>query len=588
MANLIRIQFNPNSVLNTRGEIRIFVKTGVSDYTYKEVVVSQITQSNAAFYIDFPNPPHAHVDGSDYTDFGIDIQAKIQSNRSINVIIDAINVVNTNLSPDTSGGTSAATSYMNVAMRTTSVEQLIASPTIINTTYIQGHGEYSSSDNGYRLGYNLTYAELANMPVKADPGRAWADPSILANYSISNSLTGCTTNNDTTNLPEGSSYSATITASSGYHFDPSNVSITMGGNALSPTFAGDYKSFTIYIPSVTSSVDISATATSDTPVSNYYTITNELTRCTTNNNASQIPEGSSYSAKLTSSAGYYFYTGNVVISMGSTIITPSLNKNGTYNVSIPQVTANVVITALASAEAPSPTAWRAEWVEIPTPNSPYDVVSSSIHQTADKIQLKVSAEDLVGTLNSQLTIESNLIHLYSDGKIVIEGENFNLDADGYITAVGAILENAKIQSERGSASNLYEVEITDGKILFSEGGNETAGIIYEIFDSRSSIHIQSNYSAYITSEDYAGIAAPSTQVGQWGGTLYIDAPNIQVNTSPDISSTAYVSLEFIDSTDPYSFDNCPIVDFDLEYDYSTGYAIGIDQGSITRTSFYGL
>lgn len=582
MANLIRIQFNPNSVLNTTyGEIRIFVKTGVSDYTYKEVVVSQITQANAAVYIDFPKPPHAHVDGSDYTDFGIDIQAKIQRNRGINVIIDAINVVNTNLSPDTSGGTSAATSYMNVAMRTTSVEQLIASPTIINYSYIEGHGEYSSSDNGYRLGFNLTYAELSSMPVKADPGRAWADPSVLANYSISNSLTGCTTNNNTTSLPEGSSYNATVTASSGFHFEAANVSITMGGNTITPTFASDYRSFTIFISSITSSVNISAMATSDTPVSTYYSITNELTRCTINNNASQIPRGSSYSAKLTANAGYYFYTGNVVITMGSTTITPTLNKNGIYNVSLVQVTDNVVITALASAEAPSPSAWRAEWVEVPTPNSPYDVVSSSIHQTADKIELKVSATDLVGTLNSQLTIASNLIHLYSDGKIVIEGENFNLDADGYLTAKGATLENADIISNNAYH---YGVKINDGKIGFTRNDVEGASIKYSGYDNGSVLEIGVEDDACAFFNSAAGIAgivgSTSTTIGDTDSShTYIYGSQIHIQNPNDglVQSLGYVEADI-------SNDVGGIEGLSWDVDYNTGYVYNLQITS--RHSYY--
>ena len=267
--------------------------------------------------------------------------------------------------------------------------------------------------------------------------------------------------------------------------------------------------------------------------------------------------------------------------MGSTTITPTLNQNGTYNVSIAEVTANVVITALAAAEAPAPSAWSAEWQEIPTPNAPYDVVSSSIHQTADQIQLKVSAEDLVGTLNSQLTIASNLIHLYSDGKIVIEGENFNLDANGHMTAAGATLK-----SERSLSGNTYGITIADGKISFNKNEYGTSAISFESYNYRDSLKMESNHSVDILADDYASIGADLTAIGYMGGKLYLNAPEVYFNTSPYEASSAFVQMEFVDVYDPSQHDSCPYTDIEFEYDQSTGYVIGLDEYNSVRSSFF--
>ena len=76
-----------------------------------------------------------------------------------------------------------------------------------------------------------------------------------------------------------------------------------------------------------------------------FRITNNLTGCTTNNGATSIDSGMSYTATLTPSSGYAFTL--VTVKMGGTDVTSSVYSNGT--ISIPAVTGAVVITALAEA-----------------------------------------------------------------------------------------------------------------------------------------------------------------------------------------------------------------------------------------------
>lgn len=81
-------------------------------------------------------------------------------------------------------------------------------------------------------------------------------------YSVTKNLTNCTINNNATQVVEGSAYSATITANSGYEL--SSVSMTMGGSAVSVSGG------VISIASVTGDIVITASAT-EKPVTPTYT-----------------------------------------------------------------------------------------------------------------------------------------------------------------------------------------------------------------------------------------------------------------------------------------------------------------------------
>lgn len=72
----------------------------------------------------------------------------------------------------------------------------------------------------------------------------------------------------------------------------------------------------------------------------YYTVTNNLTQCTTNNSATQAIGGQSYSATITAKSGYELKS--VTATMGGSAVSVS---NGKINIS--NVTGNIVITAVA-------------------------------------------------------------------------------------------------------------------------------------------------------------------------------------------------------------------------------------------------
>ena len=75
-------------------------------------------------------------------------------------------------------------------------------------------------------------------------------------YTITNTLTNCSNNNSATTIEEGSSYSATITANSGYTLDA--ITVTMNGTNITSSCVSEN---VITIANVTGNIAITATAT---------------------------------------------------------------------------------------------------------------------------------------------------------------------------------------------------------------------------------------------------------------------------------------------------------------------------------------
>ena len=83
----------------------------------------------------------------------------------------------------------------------------------------------------------------------------------------------------------------------------------------------------------------------DTPSS--YTITNNLTNCTTNNNNESVSSNSNYTATITANSGYVM--ASIVVTMGGADISDTAVSGNNINIS--SVTGNIVITAVASEQA---------------------------------------------------------------------------------------------------------------------------------------------------------------------------------------------------------------------------------------------
>lgn len=175
--------------------------------------------------------------------------------------------------------------------------------------------------------YTIKY-EMADSTVPI--GELVLDTAIY--YSITNSLTNCSNGNTETKVVEGKSYSATITANSGYAL--SSVKVTMGGVDITSSVVSGGN---INIVNVTGDVVITATATLDK-----VSVSNNLTNCVNSNTAISVDKGSNYSATITANDGYELKS--LTVTMGGSPVTVT---NGVINIA--SVTGNIVITAVAEA-----------------------------------------------------------------------------------------------------------------------------------------------------------------------------------------------------------------------------------------------
>ena len=83
------------------------------------------------------------------------------------------------------------------------------------------------------------------------------DITVIKEWAVTNTLSNCATNNSTAKVTDGDSYTATITANSGYTLDGATVSVTMGGVDITATA---YSNGVISIPAVTGAVVITVSA----------------------------------------------------------------------------------------------------------------------------------------------------------------------------------------------------------------------------------------------------------------------------------------------------------------------------------------
>ena len=91
--------------------------------------------------------------------------------------------------------------------------------------------------------------------ISGDAGEVVVPPQ---EYTVTNTLTGCTSSNAATTVTEGDTYYATITANSGYVLDGATVVVKMGGTVVTELY---YADGIISIPDVSGNIEITITAT---------------------------------------------------------------------------------------------------------------------------------------------------------------------------------------------------------------------------------------------------------------------------------------------------------------------------------------
>ena len=103
-------------------------------------------------------------------------------------------------------------------------------------------------------------SENYTINVPSVTGDLWIHAEGLLNPTITNNLTGCTTSNSATTCDYGDSYTATITANTGYSLEDASVLITMDG--IEQTGVYNATTGIISIPSVTGDLSITIIAVS--------------------------------------------------------------------------------------------------------------------------------------------------------------------------------------------------------------------------------------------------------------------------------------------------------------------------------------
>ncbi len=153
-------------------------------------------------------------------------------------------------------------------------------------------------------------------------------------YSIVRNLNGCTGSNTAVNIIEGEAYTDTFTRILGYTLEGATVSITMGGVDISDC----YSDGTLNIPSVTGNIVINISALEKEIVK--YSITRNLTNCTSLSDINEVTETESYTETFIPDIEYALLSPNITITMGGEDIT-NCYKNRVLN--IPSVTGDIVI-----------------------------------------------------------------------------------------------------------------------------------------------------------------------------------------------------------------------------------------------------
>ena len=167
-------------------------------------------------------------------------------------------------------------------------------------------------------------------------GDAWAGAA--TNYVVEQHLLNVVSSFVGSSVISGNPFEADLSADAGYTI--ASVVVTMGGVDVTAT-AYDSDTQQVSIDNVTGNIIITASAAKDT-----YTITQDLTHCTTDITETAVEYGASISGTVTADSTYSI--ASVTVEMGGVDITATAYDSTDDSITIASVTGNVVITATAS------------------------------------------------------------------------------------------------------------------------------------------------------------------------------------------------------------------------------------------------
>ena len=149
--------------------------------------------------------------------------------------------------------------------------------------------------------------------VSGDVGEVIVPPQ---EYTVTNTLTGCTNSNAAATVTEGDTYYATITASSGYVMTGATVQVKMGGTEVTALY---YADGVISIPDVSGNIEITITAAVYVP-----SYTNVLPTAVDPSTKSGVWDGKGYrNGTYASSSKPYYGTDAACWCTGAIAVQPS-------------------------------------------------------------------------------------------------------------------------------------------------------------------------------------------------------------------------------------------------------------------------
>ena len=149
--------------------------------------------------------------------------------------------------------------------------------------------------------------------ISGDAGEVVVPPQ---EYTVTNTLTGCTSSNTATTVTEGDAYYATITANSGYTMSGATVVVKMGGTVVTELY---YKNGVISIPDISGNIEITITAAVYVP-----SYTNVLPKAVDPGTKSGVWDGKGYrNGAYASSVKPYYGTDAACWCTGAIALQPS-------------------------------------------------------------------------------------------------------------------------------------------------------------------------------------------------------------------------------------------------------------------------
>ena len=213
----------------------------------------------------------------------------------------------------------------------------------------------------------------------------------IGTQKITNTLTNVINSNSQTTVTKYQPYNAEISVPDGYTI--SSVKVTMGGT------------------------DITNSVFKGTKTNLYRAVTKNLTNCTLDNSKNKVIDGQGYVANILVNEGYTLEGGTLTITMGGVDMSTYYSDG---KIAIPNVTGDIVITAVAVESAPAIETVPITW--LPSKTVPYNVGSACTvsDNTAYFITEEINVEygkTYTGVFNMATSTSFRWIGIDANGKI---------------------------------------------------------------------------------------------------------------------------------------------------------------------------